>query len=127
MREPQYEVKPMTQRNVKERRRSPRIRVDLAAKIDGMDCVLTDISEQGAGITWDTEVPEMSLIGLNGTVELPDQAPLILNTQAVVVRCNKICEGGYLIGLFFLEMSDEMRESVHHFVKRALTSGGADR
>ncbi len=116
----------MSPKNVKERRRSPRIRVDLAARIDGMDCVLTDISEQGAGITWDRKVPEMSLIGLNGTVELPDQPPLILNTQAVVVRCKEICEGGYLIGLFFLEMSDDMRESLSRFIKRALANGGAD-
>ncbi len=113
----------MTQNNIQERRRSPRVRVDLAAKIDGTDCVLTDISEQGAGITWDREVPEMSLIALNGIVELPDQAPLILNTQAVVVRCKKICDDGFLIGLFFLEMSDEMRQSVSRFVKRGLEQG----
>ena len=68
----------------------------------------------------------MSLIAINGTVDLPDQPPLILNTQAVVVRCKQICEDGYLIGLFFLEMSAEMRESLSRFVKRALANGGTD-
>ncbi|HGY92970.1 MAG TPA: PilZ domain-containing protein [Planctomycetes bacterium] len=105
---------------VRERRRHPRMKLDRPLDSgpahDRKACRIKDISPIGAAAWVPEAVDEMTLMAVRIELELPDREPLVVECQAVVVRCEENPDGGYELGLYFADLPPQTREELERFI-----------
>lgn len=105
-----------------ERRRHPRVAVEIPLEIDGDEGRFTarivDLSRAGIGLVSPVSFDEEALLGVAFRVEGRDGRPdVAVDATAVVVRNRPHVRGGFFVALYFLEIAEEMRESLDAYVR----------
>ncbi|MBU1044106.1 MAG: PilZ domain-containing protein [Candidatus Omnitrophica bacterium] len=117
-----------------ERRVEQRFDAQLPLEIGGADFKIAtatkNISPSGIYCQVDRFVPVMTKLGLNITIPLLENNKKIekkFNCQAVVVRIQPESEidtsNGYQLGLFFVDIKDEDKQVINHYLRHAFFAG----
>ena len=111
----------MTQPIVGERRKTRRLTLQSGQAVigsaDQTPCQMVDISVAGAAVLVAAKIPEMSLVGLDLSLGPETEPTIKLQCQAAVVRSEPRPDGKFLLGLFFLDLSDETKAALDRFIK----------
>ena len=114
---------------VQDRRRHPRIDMDVGATITaadgGFEARVKNISLSGLLLYSEKPVPEMTIVGMR--LALPEQVQrnipaMAFEISGAVVRCDPIENGedGYELAVFLTDMPRESREALHDFIKNRM-------
>ena len=110
-----------------ERRRATRVRAELPLTLGAADArrpaILRDVSTHGLCCVYPEPIPEMTLVGIDLTME---NATTPIAIEGAVVRCEPIApespddgfEDGHEVAVFFTNISVEAREALEQFVDR---------
>lgn len=107
-----------------ERRRAPRASVSIPIRLsprgEAEPATLVNLSTSGLCCHFGEAMTEMTLVGID--LDLPGCAERA-RVQGAVVRCDKVRGVNpptYEIGVFFTDMSDATRRTIHEFVDTQL-------
>ncbi len=109
-----------------ERRRAPRasvsIPIQLSPRGDAEPATLTNLSTSGLACHFGAAMTETTLVGID--LDLPGiEEPA--RVQGVVIRCDKlrgINPPTYEIGIFFTDLTNATRATLHEFVEAQLAA-----
>jgi PilZ domain len=115
---------------VKERRGKPRIETDLDARIttddQGIEAVVTNLSESGLLLLTDQPVKELSMVGLK--LALPKESPhsprVAFEIRGAVVRCAKAGKAHpkkWEVAVFMTGMPTDAKLALHDYVHSRLS------
>lgn len=115
-------VAPVTEPSPRaERRRAPRAQADFSIQFssspNAAPAVARDVSEIGLACLSPTEIPEMTIVGIDFT--LPD-SKIRHHVVGAVVRCERDHRSGkFDLAVYFTEVPEPTKKSLRGFVRTA--------